>query len=178
MLVRDNVTEAELETQLGKHGLVLSELEPEKPWEHPKLQEFQNALRADKTLERMIGPPHVWMRDGIMGSFCGRSWAPGVSKADAFDARGDAWDGYVLNYISKCLKNHGLGIVKKLQMPEPAALPGLFRTFAEKTGRNNCFMINTRSPQFLHVMEEWHNRTCFRSARCAKVLQVMNFGIQ
>ena len=41
----------------------------------------------------------------------------------------------MLNYISKCLKNHGIGIVKKLQMPEPAALPGLFRTFAEKTGR-------------------------------------------
>ena len=87
MLVRDNVTEAELETQLGKHGLVLSEFEPEKPWEHPKLQKFKNALMADKTLERMIGPPHVWMRDGIMGSFCGRSWAPGISEADVFDAQ-------------------------------------------------------------------------------------------
>ena len=83
----------------------------------------------------MIRPPHVWMRDGIMGSFCGRSWAPGISKANVFDAQGDAWEGYVLNCISKCLKNCGIGIVNKLQMPEPAALPELFRTFAEKTGR-------------------------------------------
>ncbi len=45
MLVRDNVTEAELETQLGKHGLLLSELEPEKPWEHPKLQKFKKVWK-------------------------------------------------------------------------------------------------------------------------------------
>ncbi len=50
-----------------------------------------------------------------------------------FDAQGDAWDRYVPNYISKCLKNCDISIVEKLLMLEATVLPGLFRMFVEKT---------------------------------------------
>ena len=52
----------------------------------------------------------------------------------------------MLNYILKSLKNHGISIVKKLHILEPAALPGLFRTFVEKTTRKHLFHDNYMIP--------------------------------